>query len=72
MNISYFEELETSLKISKETNKDIKCSSISILKNGIPVFSLKDIYIHKKSNKSKHRNYELTKHHKDWSNVAAV
>ena len=39
MNISYFEEFQIPLKISKETNKDIKRSSISFIKNGVPIFA---------------------------------
>ena len=39
MNIFYFEEFQIPLNISKETNKDIKRSSISFIKNGVPIFS---------------------------------
>ena len=38
MNISYTEELQDSVRISKETNNYIKCSSISFFKNGAPIF----------------------------------
>ena len=56
MNICYFEEFRILLKISEETNKDIKRSLISFIKGGVPIFfpinlilmnmymSFKDIY----------------------------
>ena len=38
MNICYFEEFRILLKISEETNKDIKRSLISFIKSGVPIF----------------------------------
>lgn len=69
MNISYTEELQDPVRISKETNKYIKCSSISFFKNGAPIFFpfntyqtlykfLNDIYVQNEVIKVKQKKTE--------------